>query len=175
MFELLGDAPAAAKAEAQTVMEIETALAKASLTRVDQRDPYKLFHKMPRAKLAAHDAVFRLGRLLEGERREPTREWSMSPSRSSTRRWRSSSRRGTMADWKTYLRWHAAHNRAPYLSAPFVNANFDFYQQTSARREGTAAALEALRRLVDRDLGEALGQVFVAKTFTGEPRRRRWP
>jgi endothelin-converting enzyme/putative endopeptidase len=53
MFQLLGDAPAAAQAEARTVMAIETALAKASLTRVDKRDPYKLFHKYPRARLDA--------------------------------------------------------------------------------------------------------------------------
>src|ERR1039457_5545037 len=45
MFELLGDQPSVAQAEAAKVMEIETALAKASLTRVERRDPYKLFHK----------------------------------------------------------------------------------------------------------------------------------
>ncbi len=53
MFELLGEAPALAKAHAQTVMDIETALAKASLTRVEKRDPYKLFHKMTPAQLQA--------------------------------------------------------------------------------------------------------------------------
>src|SRR6202000_2317742 len=51
MFRLLGDAAPAARSEAQKVVEIETELAKASLTRVDQRDPYKLFHKMTRAQL----------------------------------------------------------------------------------------------------------------------------
>ncbi len=51
MFELLGEPASAAKAHAHTVMDIETALAKASLTRVDKRDPYKLFHKMTPAEL----------------------------------------------------------------------------------------------------------------------------
>ena len=46
MFELIGESPDVARANTKTVMEIETALAKASLTRVDKRDPYKLFHKM---------------------------------------------------------------------------------------------------------------------------------
>ena len=53
MFELLGESPAVAKAHARTVMDIETALAKASLTRVEKRDPYKLFHKMTPAQLQA--------------------------------------------------------------------------------------------------------------------------
>src|SRR5512145_785943 len=52
MFELLGDRPEIAKANALTVMRIETALAKASLTRVEKRDPYKLYHPMTAGKLA---------------------------------------------------------------------------------------------------------------------------
>ena len=63
MFELLGETPALAKTHAQTVMDIETAMAKASLTQVDKRDPYKLFHKMTPAQLQALDAVVPLGRL----------------------------------------------------------------------------------------------------------------
>ena len=53
--------------EAQAIMRIETALAKASLTRVEQRDPYKLFHKMDRAQVAGADAGFRLAALSESQ------------------------------------------------------------------------------------------------------------
>lgn len=52
-FELLGDKPEAAAENARTVMRIETALAKGSLTRVERRDPTKLYHKMARAELQA--------------------------------------------------------------------------------------------------------------------------
>ncbi len=52
MFELMGDDRATAKTNADTVMRMETALAKASMTRVDRRDPYKLKHKMKVAELA---------------------------------------------------------------------------------------------------------------------------
>ena len=51
VFELIGDSPAAAKKNADTVMRLETAMAKASLTRVDRRDPHKLVHKMKVADL----------------------------------------------------------------------------------------------------------------------------
>src|SRR5580693_7453060 len=53
VFELLGDSPETAKKEAATVMQIETKLAKASLTRVDQRDPYKITHKLKVSDLRA--------------------------------------------------------------------------------------------------------------------------
>ncbi len=61
---LLGDAPATARAEAATVMAIETELAKASLTRVEQRDPYKLFHKLSQRRAGEADAAFRLAGIL---------------------------------------------------------------------------------------------------------------
>src|SRR5205814_5739499 len=52
IFELIGDTPAAAKKNAETIMRLETAMARASLSRVDRRDPHKLVHKMKIADLA---------------------------------------------------------------------------------------------------------------------------
>ena len=63
MLELLGEPAAQAQAHAQTVMAMETALAKVSLTRVDQRDPHKLFHKLTPAAASGTDAVVPLERL----------------------------------------------------------------------------------------------------------------
>jgi putative endopeptidase len=71
-----------------------------------------------------------------------------------------------IADWKTYLRWHAAHNRAPYLSSAFVQEDFEFYSKYLRGVKEQQPRWKRCVRLVDRDLGEALGQVFVAKTFT---------
>jgi len=51
IFELAGDSSEAAKANAETVMRLETLLAKASLTRVERRNPYNLKHKMKLAEL----------------------------------------------------------------------------------------------------------------------------
>ena len=61
MFELLGDKPETAATEAQTVMRIETALAKGSMTRVDMRDPQKLYHKMTAAELQTLAPSFQWG------------------------------------------------------------------------------------------------------------------
>ena len=72
-----------------------------------------------------------------------------------------------MADWKTYLRWHAAHNRAPYLSAAFVKEDFDFFSKHLRGVKELPPRWKKCVRLVDRNLGEALGQVFVAQDFHG--------
>jgi endothelin-converting enzyme/putative endopeptidase len=167
MFELLGDAPAAAKAQAQIVMEIETALAKASLTRVELRDPYKQFHKMTPAKLAAMTPAFdwvaywkASGLIVTGmvNVTEPA-FYTEVENQLKTR---------PVADWKTYLRWHAAHNRAPYLSAAFVQEDFDFFSKHLRGVKEQPPRWKRCVRLVDQNLGEALGQVFVSKTFTGD-------
>ena len=163
MFELLGDAPAAAKTEAQTVMEIETALAKASLTRVERRDPYKQFHKMPRAKLATMTPSFGWAAYWKASGLAATGMVNVTEPEFYAEVEKELKAR-PIAQWKTYLRWHAAHNRAPYLSAIFVQEDFDFFSQHLRGVKAPPPRWKRCVRLVDLDLGEALGQVFVAKT-----------
>ncbi len=50
-----------------------------------------------------------------------------------------------LADWKAYMRWHVVHARAPYLSAAFVQANFDFFGKYLRGTPANASALETLR------------------------------
>ena len=113
-------------------MAIETALAKATLTQVELRDPYKHFHKMDARAGGGDDAFLRLGGVLEGERTARPAV-STSPSRRSTRRWNGSSLDGRVAGMEDVSALaHAAHNRAPYLSAAFVREDFDFFDTLCA-------------------------------------------
>jgi endothelin-converting enzyme/putative endopeptidase len=171
MFQLLGDSAQTAAANAKTVMEIETALAKASLTRVEQRDPYKLYHKFSPAQLQALT---------------PSLKWSSyfatsgAPSSSIIdvtepeffKELQALLKARSLADWKTYLRWHLAHSEAPYLASAFVQANFDFYAKTLRGVQKMQPRWKRCVQYVDRDLGEALGQVFVEKTFPPAMKQR---
>ena len=171
MFGLLGDNAATAAAEAKTVMEIETALAKASLTRVEKRDPYKLFHKYTRAELAKLTPAFdwnaywkAIGLPAPADLNVTEPEFFKELQAQLARR--------PAAEWQTYLRWHLAHENARFLSAAFVNANFEFY---SKYLRGVTELQPRWKRCVgyvDRDLGEALGQVFAEKTFTADTKAR---
>jgi endothelin-converting enzyme/putative endopeptidase len=167
MLALLGDLPAVTKTEAQTVMAIETALAKASLTQVELRDPYKQFHKMTRAKLAAMTPSFGWPAYWKALPLAATGMVNVTePAFYAEVEKQLKSR--PIAEWKTYLRWHAAHNRAPDLSAAFVQEDFDFFSKHLHGVKEPPPRWKRCVRLVDQDLGEALGQVFVAKTFTGD-------
>ncbi|HJT86733.1 MAG TPA: M13 family metallopeptidase [Bryobacteraceae bacterium] len=170
-FVLLGDGAGNARLEAQTVMGIETALAKASLTRVDKRDPYKLFHKMSAADLMKLTPSFGwvvywsgLGIPAQTVINVTEPDFFKEVERLLETR--------SIDGWKTYLRWHLARAGAPYLSSAFVNANFDFYRKYLRGVAEIQPRWKRCVQYVDRDLGEALGQVFVEKTFSPDTKQR---
>ena len=164
MFELLGEAPATAATEAQTVMRIETDLAKGSLTRVERRDPKNLDHKLTSAEL---------------EKISPEFQWQVYftkvglPSLSSLnvavpnffKTLNEEIGKNSLDDWKTYLRWHLVHSNAAHLSSPFLNENFAFYGKTLQGQQQLKPRWKRCTEDVDDYLGEALGQAYVEKYF----------
>ena len=171
MFKLVGDSDAAAVAEAKTVLDIETALAKASLTRVETRNPDNTYHKMALADLTTLTPHFAWASFLDGvgsprvsalNIAEPDFFKEMDAALVSI----------PLDDWKTYLRWHLIHSAAPALSAKFVDENFDFFGRTL---QGTKEILPRWRRCVqstDQQLGEALGQFYVQRAFPPEAKAK---
>ena len=165
MFQLVGDSASDAAQEAATVMRIETALAKGQMTRVERRDPPKLYHKMRAEELqklapvfgwSAYFAKTGIGSLqsLNVVTPEYLRTLNQEIEKES------------LADWKSYLRWHAAHSAANDLSAPFVKEHFDFYGKALRGRQELPPRWKRCTNDVDDDLGEALGQAYVAKYFS---------
>jgi putative endopeptidase len=170
MFELLGDKPDVAAAEAQTVMHIETALAKGSMTRVERRDPKKLDHKMSRGELEKISPDFPwpvyftkvgLPSLVSLNVASPGFFKAMNEELD----------KESLADWKTYLRWHLVHADAPFLSSTFLNENFAFYGRTLQGQQELQPRWKRCTEYVDGDLGEALGQVYVEKYFSPEAKQ----
>ncbi|HLG95505.1 MAG TPA: M13 family metallopeptidase [Bryobacteraceae bacterium] len=171
MFELLGEQPPAAKNDAATVMSIETALAQASLTRVDKRDPYKLFHKMTRAQLQALTPSFQWSVYYKTSTVPDTPTVNVTEP-AFYKEVETLLKSRSLADWKTYLRWHMLLAKARTLSSPFVQADFDFYSKYLRGLQEIPPRWKRCVRRVDGDLGEALGQVFVEKTFGPDTKQR---
>ena len=165
MFELLGDAPDVAATEAQTILRIETALAKASMTRVERRDPKALDHKMSSGDL---------------KKITPDFQWQVYftkvglPSLGSLnvtapaffKTLNEELDKESLPDWKVYLRWHLVHASAPYLASAFLNENFAFYGKTLRGQEQLKPVWKRCSEYVDDYLGEALGQAYVEKYFS---------
>jgi endothelin-converting enzyme/putative endopeptidase len=167
IFELIGDSPDIAQKNASTVMRIEDRLARASLTRVEMRDPYKLKHKMSVADLSTvapdfdWNAYFAAGNtpkfaILNVEWPDFFKDLNAQLTSNS------------LDDWKTYLRFHVANSRSPLLSSAFVNENFDFYRKYLRGAKELQPRWKRCVQYVDRQLGDALGQAYVRRTFPPE-------
>ncbi|HEY1251204.1 MAG TPA: M13 family metallopeptidase [Thermoanaerobaculia bacterium] len=174
MFELAGDAPAAAAANAKTVLALETRLARKSMTPVEQRDPNAIYHRMSAAELARRAPgfawpVYFAGVGLSG----PTATNALNVAQPEF-----FEELGAMAkdvplkDWKTYLRWDAIHGAAPYLSSPFVNENFAFFGRELYGQKEPRVRWKRVLGAVDGELGEALGQLYVARAFPPEAKAK---
>jgi len=171
LFTLAGEDPSQAGSDAGQVLALETEMAKASLTRVALRDPAATDHSTTAEQLAgmtpgldwpgyfhAIGITAPVQRLNVGE---PDYFKRLSRLIDSV----------PLSAWRAYLRYHAIGSVGSWLSTPFVQESFAF----SSRFTGARALLPRWKRCLretDGDLGEALGQAYVAKTFSPDARRR---
>ncbi len=161
----LSGVPAKKAAEgARTVLRIETALAKASLTKVEKRDPKKIWHRTPTADLVKGSASFRWADYL-ADSGAPSSPWVNVTEPAFLAELDRLLAKEPLPAWKTYLRWHRVRAASPYLSTPFQKSTFGFYAATLRGAKELAPRWKRCVRWTDADLGEALGQVFVAKVF----------
>jgi endothelin-converting enzyme/putative endopeptidase len=167
MFELLGDAPAAAAREAQQVLAVETALAGARLTRVERRDPHNTDHKMSVAALQALTPGFDWHTYLAGVGLPAGAPLNVAEPKF-MRAMQAQLKELDLATLKTYLRWGVVQVMAPELSAAFDQEHFAFYSKTLRGIERQSPRWKRCVGLVDAQLGEALGQEFVARAFSPE-------
>jgi putative endopeptidase len=164
MLALAGDDDAKATAEAKTIMDLETKLADASMTRVDRRDPEKTYHKMNRSELRTLTPNWSWENYFQEV--GYTNIQSVDVSAPKFFETVSAALKETPVEtWRTYLRWHLLNSTAPYLSEAFVGEDFNFKGRVL---QGTKELLPRWKRCVsatDRQLGEALGQIYAQKYF----------
>jgi putative endopeptidase len=164
MFALAGDDAEKAAAEAQTVVTMETALAKASRTRVELRDPEKNYNPMNLLEIKTLTPDWSWENFLHNVNAPPVEQVNIRQPEF-FKEMNQALSGVSLPDWKIYMRWHVIHSAAPGLPERFVQENFDFYDR---KLSGTKEILPRWKRCVqstDRNLGEALGQVYVEKYF----------
>jgi putative endopeptidase len=167
IFELLGDSTDTAKKNADVVMQMEAALAKSSLTRVERRDPYKLKNKMNVAQLNQLAPNFNWHGYFQTIN-APKFEILNVTAPAFFKEFNTEITAQSLDNWKTYLRFHLANAYSPYLSSPFVTENFEFYRKYLRGAKEQQPRWKRCVQYVDRDLGEALGQAYVRKVFSPE-------
>jgi putative endopeptidase len=171
MFTLLGESPTDAAAHADTVLSIETGLAKASRTRVELRDPDKNYNKFAGQEFTSTTPaidwkVYFADRNIGGPAYEIVGQPEFFTAVNSMVQDR------PLADWKVYLRWHLLHDAATLLAAAFEQENFNFYGRVLSGQPEQEPRWKRGAHLLDGTIGEALGQLYVEKYFPPEARVR---
>jgi endothelin-converting enzyme/putative endopeptidase len=166
-FELLGDPPETAKINADTVMRMETALANASMTRVERRDPYKRKNKIKLEELSHLAPDFNWQAYFRELKAPPFAIINVAPP-AFFKEVNAQLTSESLDHWKNYLRFHVASAYAPYLSSKFVAEDFDFNTKYLRGAKEMQPRWKRCVQFTDRDLGEALGQVYVRKVFPPE-------
>jgi putative endopeptidase len=171
MFKLLGDTPEKAKAEAKTVMAIETALAKGSMDRVERREPEKIYHKISQQEWQALTPSFSFAKYV-ADLNAPAFTSINVATPDFYKALDAELKSVSLADLKTYLRWHLVHAQSAMLPKAFVDESFNFYGKTLTGAKELQARWKRCVSATDGDLGEALGQVFVEKYYPPEAKER---
>ena len=170
LFTLAGQSPQQAADSAQTVLRIETALAKASMDRTARRDPKNRDHKMSRDEAIALGPDFYLNQYFSEVGAPKFTEMNV-VNPDFFKQVNGVIETESIDALKTYVSWHVLNSAAPWLSTPFVDDNFKFQQALNGQKE-IQARWKRCVSLVDRELGEALGERYVDVTFGPEGKQR---
>jgi len=170
VFTLAGQSPEQAKASAETVLRIETELAKAAMDRTARRDPKTRDHKMSRDEAASMAPNFHLAQYFSDMKTPAISELNVS-NPDFFKQANALLESESLDAWKTYVSWHLLDNTTPWLSQPFVDANFKMEQALSGQKE-IKPRWKRCVDAVDNGIGEALGQRYVEQTFGAEGKQR---
>jgi putative endopeptidase len=171
LFALQGENAATASAHAKTTMNMETALAKGSMDIVKRRDPANLNHKLSLDQLRALTPDFSWDDYLKGIG-APAPDHYLVAVPDFYKGMDRLIATAPLEDWKTYLRARLVSTSSPLLDQSFVDANFDFYGRKLIGQQQIRPRWRRCTEAIDRDLGEALGQAYVERTFGPEDKQR---
>jgi putative endopeptidase len=170
LFSLTGSSEAEAKLKAATVLSIEKQFAEAQMARVEMRNPYSTYNKFSVAEFSKTTPELNWTSLLP-KMKVTGQDTLLVSSPKFLTAVNGMLKSVPLSDWKTYLEWNLLRSSAPSLSSPFVQASFAFNQVQTGQRVQTPR-WQRMSSVTDGNIGELLGQLYVAKYFKPEAKAR---
>lgn len=171
MLTLMGEDEASAQKDAAAIYSLEEKLAKASMTRVEMRDPYKLYNKFQVDGFSAKTPGINWKSVL-GQMKINGQD-SLIVGQPAFFAEISKQLKATPLDvWKKYLKFHLTNDMAQFLADNIDQAHFDFYGKAVRGQQEQEPRWKRVLGVVDGSIGELLGQMYVDKTFKPEAKER---
>jgi putative endopeptidase len=170
-LQLTGVSQADAQKQAGQVIAFETALAKASLSPTELRDLKNKYHFVSVKQADQVTPHFSWEKFFAAQGVTIGKGFSLSQPTffAGVDKLLATA---PVAQWQAYLRFHTIDDASPYLSTTFRDNNFDFYGKTLSGQPQQQVRWKQVLSAVNLDMGEALGQLYVAKVFTPEAKQR---
>ena len=171
VLELAGSSPAQAKQEAGQVLAFETRLAGVSLMPVDLRKPENQYHFVTLADADKASSHLSWTRFFMAQKADVKDGFSLSQPKFFAE---VDKMIGDVpvAQWRAYLRFHAIDSASPYLSKPFADEYFAFYNKTLNGQKEQEPRWKRVLSAMNETMGMALGELYVAKAFPPESKAR---
>ncbi len=171
MLVLSGEPQAQAENDATAILSMETTLANAAMDIVLRRDPKNQNNKMTLDQVQALTPLFDWKKYFAAMHTAASPQYLViAPG--FFRGLEKLIASEPIDHWRAYLRYSAVHLAAPALSDPFVQENFDFYGKTLSGAQQIQPRARRCAIGADADLGEAVGQAYVARYFPPESKAR---
>jgi putative endopeptidase len=171
LFELTGVPAAKAKQKADGILAFETRLANASLSRVELRNPKNQYHFVDITGANAITPHFDWSAFFKAVDVQPGDGFSVSQPKFFTE-FDTMLAEVPAAQWRDYLAFHTIDEAAPFLSKPFQDANFAFYEQTLNGQPEQRVRWKRVLDAVNESMGQALGQLYVKDNFPPSAKAR---
>ena len=172
MFKLYGLDAATAKKYAEVVLRIETGLASASMTRVELRDPFKTYHKVLISDLNTMTPSINWEVMLKNMEVTGKFDYLVLGQPDFLKQLEKQLKGNKIDDWKIYLKWNLLNLAGNVLSNNFVNEDFNFNNKILSGQQEIQTRWKRMVPMTDGLLGDALGQLYVAKFFPPEAKKK---
>ncbi|TKG91554.1 M13 family peptidase [Puteibacter caeruleilacunae] len=171
MWALMGEEQAAATAKADVIMKMETAMAEASMTRLERRDPHKTYNKYATADLKELTPSIDWNSFFTALQLEDPKNVIVSQPEF-FKAYDQILKNHSVADWKVYFKWNLVNSLAGKLSQEYVDQVFDFYGKTMSGSKEMRPLWKRVLSTTSSGLSEAIGQIYVKEYFPPEAKER---
>ncbi|HNQ61081.1 MAG TPA: M13 family metallopeptidase [Bacteroidia bacterium] len=172
MFELYGLDAKTSEKYATTVFNIEKSLASASMTRTEQRDPFKTYNKFSVSGLDSLTPSISWSTMLDRMKVTGKYDYLVLGQPDFLKELNRQVSGTSLEDWKIYLKWHLLNLAGNVLSNDFVMQDFDFNNRILSGQKQIQPRWKRMVQFTDAFIGDALGQLYVAKYFPPAAKKR---
>lgn len=171
MFQLMGYNKGAAQKAANSVMDIETRLAKAARSQVELRDPHANYNKKTMAELKKEYPTFSWNEFFTAIGLKDLKEVNIGQP-DAIKEAANIINTVPLNEQIAYLQWNLINTAAPYLSDEIAGQDFDFFGKTMSGKKEQKPRWKRGVSTINSSLGEAVGQMYVEKYFPAAAKER---